>query len=62
VVRAKRIKDLILKTLKMFYSLMQQFQRALSKMLESDPKLPHDFLIAQCNNCFQFFEQMEELL
>ena len=31
-------------------------------MLDSDAKLPHDFLIAQCNNCFQYFEQMEELL
>lgn len=38
---------------------MQQFQRALAKMLESDAKLPHDFMIAQCNNCFQFFEQVE---
>lgn len=62
VVRAKKIKELILKTLKMFYNIMQQFQRALSKMLDSDPKLPHEFMIAQCNNCFLFFEQMEDLL
>jgi hypothetical protein len=46
VVRAKKIKELILKTLKMFYNIMQQFQRALSKMLDSDPKLPHEFMIA----------------
>ena len=31
-------------------------------MLEADNRLPHDFLIAQCNNCFLFFEQMEDLL
>ena len=34
VVRAKRIKELILKTLKMFYNIMQQYQRALSKLLD----------------------------
>ena len=62
VVLAKRIKELILKTLRMFYHLMQQYQRALNKMLEADSRLPHDFLIAQCNNCFLFFEQMEDLL
>lgn len=32
-------------------------------MLETDAKLfQHDFLIAQCNNCFIFFEQIEESL
>lgn len=27
-----------------------------------DSKLPHDFLIAQCNNCFLYFESIEEML
>jgi hypothetical protein len=63
VVRAKRIKDLILKTLKVFYSLMQSYQRALVKMIEADlSRLPHDYMIAQCNNCFTFFEAMEDLI
>ncbi|CDW71658.1 ph domain containing protein [Stylonychia lemnae] len=47
IVVVKKIKELILKTLKMF---------------QSDQKLQHDFLIAQCNNCFIYFELMEDLL
>lgn len=63
VVLAKRIKELILKTLRMFYNLMQQFQRALTRWIEAESqRLPHDFLIAQCNNFFLFFEQMEDML
>ena len=47
----------------MFYSLISSYQRALVKLLDIDlPKLPHDYLIAQCNNCFTFFESMEDLL
>ena len=56
VVLAKRVKELVLKTLRMFYNIMQQYQRALARVLEADPKLPHDYLIAQCNNCFLYFE------
>jgi len=31
-------------------------------MLESDLRQPHDYLIAQCNNCFLYFEHMEDLV
>lgn len=56
VVLAKRAKELVLRTLRMFFNMMQQYQRALARVLEADAKLPHDFLIAQCNNCFLYFE------
>jgi hypothetical protein len=42
---------------------MQSYQRALVKMIEADlSRLPHDYMIAQCNNCFTFFEAMEDLI
>ena len=63
LVLAKKIKSLILKTLKLFSTLTTTYQRALVKVLDLDlAKLPHDYLIAQCNNCFTFFEAVEDTL
>lgn len=53
----------MLKLLKVYEEITNQFQRALQQFLEKYlPKLSIEFRIAQCNNFFLFWQLLQSLV
>lgn len=63
IVIAKKIKELTLKVLKVFTNILHQFQSALNQLYEKmKDQIAPNFLIAQCNNFFTFYELLEDMI
>lgn len=62
VVKIKRIKELMLKMLKLYQDMMFKFQSALKQFYESYPSMPIKFMVAQCNNFFRFWQLFQNLI
>ena len=63
VILAKKIPELALKVLSVFTTIITKYQSALSKLYnKQEDTLPPEFVIAQCNNAFTFYELLEGMI
>ena len=64
VVRVKKIKELMLKMLHTYETITFQYQAGLQKFYDVKRKsfLKMDFVIAQCNNSFLFWQVFQDLI
>ena len=66
MVRVKDIKELMLKMLHIYETITFQYQAGLQKFINKertpDKFLPMDFVIAQCNNFFLFWQVFQDLI
>lgn len=62
LIQAKKVKDLTLRVLEVIHQILVQYQHATFMMIQKDPNLSNEFLIAQSNNCGALYDLIQSVL